>query len=113
QSLRLRQIIDELVRQRVPSVSAATVPAPVVEYALRESLHGELIQEVLRRSAGDAAGDRAGGFMAKMDRMLGDVISKILSDLHVQGSSKTIREDLRKIDDGIEVQAKTFLTTAP
>jgi pilus assembly protein CpaF len=113
QSLRLRQIIDELVRQRIPSVSAATVPAPVVEYALRESLHGELIQEVLRRSAGDAAGDRAGGFMAKMDRMLGDLIGKILTDLGVVGSAKTIREDLRKIDDGIEVQAKQFLASAP
>ena len=111
-NLRLKQVLDELVRIKIPSVTKAQVPAPVVEYALRESLYGEVVTEVLRRSGGDAQADRAAGFMAKMDRMLGDVVGKICADLKVVGTKKTIREDLRLVDDGFEPLFKQFSATA-
>src|SRR5438093_2682170 len=37
-NLRVRQVLEELVHVKIPSVASAQVPAPVVEYALHESL---------------------------------------------------------------------------
>jgi Flp pilus assembly CpaF family ATPase len=111
-NVRMRQALDELVRAKLPSASSGSVPEEVVAFALRESLYGEVTQEVLRRSGGQEQADRAGGFMAKMDRILAGVVDGILKDLGVVGQRGAVREDLRRVDAGFAPRFERFAATA-
>jgi len=109
---RLRQVLDEAVRAAVPDVAKSAIAPEVLRHALRESLYGETVQEVLRRAAGggDAAG--ASGFLAKMDTLLGEVVGRICADLKVVGGKARVREDLALVDAGFEDQFAKFEKTS-
>ena len=109
---RLRQVLDEAVRATVPDVAKSAIPPEVLRHALRESLYGETVGEVLRRAAGAGAGAGAGGFLAKMDSLLGEVVGRICADLKVVGGKARVREDLALVDAGFEDQFARFETTS-
>jgi hypothetical protein len=109
---RLRQVLDEAVRATVPDVAKSAIPPEVLRHALRESLYGETVGEVLRRAAGAGAGAGAAGFLAKMDSLLGEVVGRICADLKVVGGKARVREDLALVDAGFEDQFAKFETTS-
>ena len=105
---RLRQVLDEAVRATVPDVATTTIPPEVIRHALRESLYGETVQEVLRRAAGDGGAARVQGFLAKMDRLLGEVVDRICAELKIVGGKERVREDLALVDAGFDAQFARF-----
>ena len=105
---RLRQVLDEAVRLTIPDVATTTTPPEVIRHALRESLYAETVQDVLRRATtgGEASGSQ--GFLAKMDRLLGEVVDKICRNLKIVGGKSHVREDLALVDAGFEDQFAKF-----
>ena len=94
---RIRQVLDELVRARVPSENTEGMSAEVFEFALRESLYAEVILEVLRRSAGAEQSERAQGFMAKLDTLLSDIVADLCKRLQIIGTKESLRQDARNV----------------
>jgi len=109
---RLRLVLDEAVRAAVPDVARSAIAPEVLRHALRESLYGETVQEVLRRAAGGADGAGTSGFLAKMDVLLGEVVGRICADLKIVGGKARIREDLALVDAGFEDQFAKFEKTS-
>ncbi|MCP5069145.1 MAG: Flp pilus assembly complex ATPase component [bacterium] len=94
---RIRQVLDELVRARVPSENTEGMSAEVFEFALRESLYAEVILEVLRRSAGAEQSERAQGFMAKLDTILSSIVAELCTSLQIAGTKESLRADARNV----------------
>ena len=105
---RLRQVLDEAVRLTIPDVATTTIPPAVIRHALRESLYAETVQDVLRRAASAGDASAAQGFLAKMDRLLGEVVDKICRNLKVVGGRARVRDDLVLIDAGFDDQFSKF-----
>ena len=107
-NLRLRRALEELVNTRVPENAPPDMPEEVVQHALRESIYGEVIQEVLVRTAATDEETSIAGYMAKLQSMLSKVVNGFCKRLGVEGTADSVRSDLRKVDEGFQDVFKEF-----
>ncbi len=94
---RMQNVLEELVRARVPDASSGA-PAEVVSHALRETMYCEIVQEAMRRTAGNDAAQRIGGWTAMLDDMMGNVVREFCAKIGISGERGKLRSDLRLID---------------
>ncbi len=105
---RLRTVLDELVRMRVPDADSAAMDPEVFTHALRESIYAEVVQDVLRSGEDASAAAFRGGFMEKLDSVLGGVVRDFRSKIELSGERGRLREDLRRVDAAFGPLFETF-----
>ncbi len=105
---KLRLALEDLVRAAVPEQGGGMAPE-VLAHALRECLYSEIVQEVLARAAGPGGADQTGGFAGKLDAMLSTVVNSFCKRLEIEGTKKSVRQDLRRVDQGFSAVFDAFV----
>jgi Flp pilus assembly CpaF family ATPase len=106
--VRLRQALDELVRQRLAATGEAGIARDVSDHALRESVEREVLQEVLRHRVAEERLQRMQGILGRLDSVLAGVVQGLCRTMGLNGGTGDVHADLRSAEAAFPAAFEQF-----